>query len=225
MIELCSEKSPLSALHLALLCNKAGIPAGVVNVVPGLGNTGALLAQNMAVRKISFTGSTGTGRAVQTAATNSNLKVRSSVRLFYLPDREKLMSLRSTQNCQLELGGKSAGVIWSDADLRSAVNSFALSFTWNSGQLCSSTTRLYVHQDVYDAFTRQLKEHVQELAHVEPGSSNAHNTHKLGPQADAVQGEKVGSYLESGRAAGRVLVGGRRVGKRGWFIEPTILLE
>jgi aldehyde dehydrogenase (NAD+) len=194
MILKSSEKAPLSSAFLPKLFEEAGVPAGVVNVLSGLGETGSLLASNMVVRKISFTGSTRTGRMVQQAATASNLK-----------------------DVQLELGGKSAGIVWKDADLDSTVQSCLTSFTWNSGQLCSSTTRLYVHKDIVDEFTSKLKTAMLQYQHGDPTDKAT----TMGPQADSIQGEKVLEYLETGKQEGKVLIGGKRAGKRGWFVEVS----
>ena len=112
MILKSSEKSPLAAAFIAGLTVEAGFPPGIVNIVSGAGMTGNLLASHMKIRKISFTGSTRTGRLVSAAAAASNLK-----------------------DVSLELGGKSPAVIFADADLAQAVGATAFSIQWNSGQV------------------------------------------------------------------------------------------
>lgn len=188
-----SEKSPLAALFLAELTVKAGFPPGVVQVLSGLGATGKLLAEHMEIRKISFTGSTRTGRLIAQAAAMSNLK-----------------------EVSLELGGKSPTIIFDDADLDKAVAATSYSITWNSGQICIANSRLYVHESIADAFLAKFKVAFSKFKHGDPLDPAT----TLGPQADKIQGDAVAKYIEIGKADGKLEQGGDRT--NGSFFTPTI---
>ncbi|KIW51484.1 hypothetical protein, variant [Exophiala xenobiotica] len=196
MILKTSEKAPLSGIFLAQLCLEAGFPPGIVNVISGAGDTGALLSSHMKIRKISFTGSTNAGRAVMQAAAQSNLK-----------------------DVALELGGKSPLVVFADADLDHAAQMSLRSFTFNSGQTCTASTRLYVEKVVASKFKQLLVDGVKRLAQGPP----AQKTTDLGPQADSTQASSISRFLETAKSEGQVLVGGERATDVGDnFIQPTI---
>ncbi|KAK4935339.1 hypothetical protein LTR10_023601 [Elasticomyces elasticus] len=130
-----SERAPLSAIVVARLCKEIGLPKGVLNILSGFGRPcGEAIAKHMDVRKLSFTGSVVTGRAIKKAAADSNLK-----------------------NVTLELGGKSPLIIFDDADLAKAVPSAAYSILSNSGQACIASSRVYVHSKIADAFLEAMK--------------------------------------------------------------------
>jgi aldehyde dehydrogenase (NAD+) len=196
-----SEKSPLGALKLASLVKEAGFPPGVINFVSGAGETGAALASHMGIAKISFTGSTNTGRKVQISAATSNLK-----------------------RCVLELGGKSPALVFEDADIDNALLHMSRSFLVNAGQICAATSRLLVQDTIADNFITQLKTRFENMKSLygDPTDSSTF----VGPLADAEQYSRVMGFLEEGKKDGvEVLTGGERHGESGYFVQPTILLN
>jgi phenylacetaldehyde dehydrogenase len=193
-----AEQTPLTALRLGEILQEAGLPDGVVNVVPGFGDAGARLAEHPDVDKVTFTGSTEVGKKILHAAAG-NLK-----------------------RLTLELGGKSANVVFADADLSIAVPAAANAIFFNHGQACNAASRLYVEAPVFDEFIAGLAEHARNLK-LGPGVDPAT---EMGPLVSDVQLERVMGYLDSGYADGAVAaVGGKRWGDRGYFVEPTVLVE
>ncbi|RDX67720.1 Aldehyde dehydrogenase family 2 member C4, partial [Mucuna pruriens] len=192
-----AEQTPLSALFYAHLAKLAGIPDGVLNVVPGFGRTaGAAISSHMNIDKVSFTGSTEVGREVMRAAANSNLKPVS-----------------------LELGGKSPLVIFDDADLDKAVELALLGVVFNKGEICVAGSRVFVQEGIYDEFEKKLVEKAKAWVVGDPFDPKA----QQGPQVDKKQFEKILSYIEHGKREGATLLtGGKRVGNKGYYIEPTI---
>jgi acyl-CoA reductase-like NAD-dependent aldehyde dehydrogenase len=194
-----SEDASLSVLRVAELLHEAGVPAGVVNVVTGLGrDAGHALAAHPDVDRIAFTGSTETGRRIIEASTVNIKKL------------------------QLELGGKSADIVCADADLDKAVPGAAMGVFANSGQICYAGTRVLVQRPVVEEFTQRLLAYVETLR---VGSSlDADVT--LGPVISQPQLDKVLSYIEVGRNEGaELLCGGRRLGDElgtGYFVEPSV---
>ncbi|KAH8925282.1 aldehyde dehydrogenase [Atractiella rhizophila] len=194
-----SEKAPLTSIHLASLTKEAGFPDGLINVVSGAGDTGKILAEHMEIRKIAFTGSTRTGRLIQKAAADSNLK-----------------------NVTLELGGKSPTIVFEDADLEKAVASSVFSLQINAGQICMASTRLYVQETVAEKFLEKYKKSFSNVKHGDPLDSST----TMGPMADDIQGRTVASYLDIGKKEAKVVLGGERVeGLKGHFFQPTIFTE
>eukprot|EP00038_Savillea_parva_P008175 m.175217 g.175217 ORF g.175217 m.175217 type:complete len:499 (+) comp13957_c0_seq1:46-1542(+) len=195
-----SEKTPLTALAVCKLVKEAGIPPGVVNVLSGFGPTaGAAIARHMDVDKIAFTGSTPVGKLVMTMAAESNLKKTS-----------------------LELGGKSPLIVMPDADLEQAVQAAHIGTFLNQGQCCIASSRLYVHEDVYDAFVAKATEAAQNWTTGDPMDSSTLN----GAQVDKIQFDKIMRYIASGKTEGATLrCGGSRVGGKGYFIEPTVFSD
>ncbi|KAM0554875.1 hypothetical protein ACHAPJ_006610 [Fusarium lateritium] len=194
-----SEKAPLSSIFLAQLCHQAGFPPGIVQTVNGAGDTGALLSSHMRIRKISFTGSTNAGRAIMTAAAKSNVK-----------------------DVGLELGGKSPLVVFADADLEHAARMAAFSFTFNSGQVCTASTRLYIEKSAAQEFKKLLVKAVGEFNLGDPSKEDT----DLGPQADAVQSSNVRKFLDIGNKQGKALVGGKAALDIGAnYISPTIFTD
>jgi acyl-CoA reductase-like NAD-dependent aldehyde dehydrogenase len=195
-----SEKSPLTALRVAELAVEAGIPAGVFNVVPGLGQTaGKALALHMDVDCIAFTGSTVTGRAIMQYAGQSNLK-----------------------RVSLECGGKSPNIVMADyPDLDKAATAAAFAIFFNQGEMCSAGSRLLLQEGIEDA----VLEKVQAIGRtLQPGDPLDPAT-RLGAIVDETQMKRVLGYIDSGRDAGAQLrLGGRRVREDsgGYFIEPTV---
>ena len=192
-----AEDTSLTAIRLGELCIEAGLPAGVLNIVTGYGHeVGQALAEHNGVDKISFTGSTQTGRKILAAA-KGNLK-----------------------RVTLELGGKSPMIVMDDADLELAIPGVANAIFFNSGQVCVAGTRLYVHSTIADQFYDGLADIAKGIS---LGHGLDQDT-QMGPLVNAVQAEKVDGYIKGGVAAGATLIaGGGRGGPAGTFIEPTIL--
>lgn len=194
-----AEQTPLSALILGELALEAGIPPGVLNVLPGYGpRAGQALTEHMGVDKVSFTGSTATGRRIIDAAKGNLKKV------------------------SLELGGKSANVIFADADIEAAIAGSANGIFFNAGQACAAGSRLYVHEDVYDEVVAGIAENAKQIRvgdGFDPSS-------QIGPVVSSTQLERVSHYLETGVAeGGRVVTGGAQIGDRGYFVAPTVFAD
>jgi phenylacetaldehyde dehydrogenase len=194
-----AEQTPLSALRLGELFLEAGFPDGVVNIVPGYGETaGAAIAAHPDVDKVAFTGSTEVGKLIVNAATGNLKKV------------------------SLELGGKSPNVVFNDADLDLAVKGAASAIFFNHGQCCAAGSRLYVEQDVFDRVVEGVAEQARAIK-VGPGLDPSSD---MGPLVSEEQLNRVCGYIESGAAEGaRALAGGNRVGDKGYFVEPTVLVD
>ena len=194
-----SEETPLSILLLGRLALAAGIPPGVFNIVNGLGRgAGAALAEHPGVDKISFTGSTATGRAVVHAAAGNLKKVA------------------------LELGGKSPVVVLPDADLALAVPGVAMATFFLQGQNCMAGTRILVHEAVHDELLAGLKAFAAAMV-VGHGLDPAT---QIGPLISAPHGERVLGHIERGLAEGATLVcGGARLARPGFFVAPTIFAD
>lgn len=197
-----SEKTPLGSLAVAALFNKAGFPPGVIQVVTGPGSTGALLAEHMRIRKISFTGSIPTGKKVQEAAARTNLK-----------------------RVTLELGGKSPAVIFEDANLDNALTWTINGILARSGQVCVATTRLYVQKSIADDF---IKRYVNKMKAAADDLGDPQDMSvKLGPLVDQSQFEKVRGMVERAKSGGEaeLVVGGVQHGETGFYMEPTVFLN
>ncbi|TGJ79105.1 hypothetical protein E0Z10_g9658 [Xylaria hypoxylon] len=195
-----SEKTPFGALALGSLIKEAGFPPGVFQVLSGDGSTGALLASHMKVRKISFTGSTATGRKIQELAAKSNLK-----------------------RITLELGGKSPAVVFDDANLENAIFWCVNAICGNTGQICFAASRVYVQEGIYDKFLEGYKKAMEERA-TTIGDPDEPQT-LMGPIVDKLQFDRVSGFLERGRSQGTLLTGGSRVGEQGFFIQPTVFTD
>ncbi|CAG2115400.1 unnamed protein product, partial [Medioppia subpectinata] len=192
-----AEQTPLTALYIAALIKEAGFPPGVVNVVPGYGHTaGAALTEHMDVDKIAFTGSTEVGKLIQIATGKSNMK-----------------------RVTLETGGKSPLIIFEDADIDEAVAVAHETVFLNQGQTCCASTRLYVQDSIYDQFVHKAVELAQKRVVGDPYAADTQH----GPQIDNKQFDRVLELIESGCKEGaKLLVGGKRWGTKGYFIEPTV---
>ncbi|KAI8937404.1 hypothetical protein NX059_005130 [Plenodomus lindquistii] len=195
-----SEKTPLGSLAVVPLFEKAGFPPGVVQVITGPGSTGALLAEHMKIRKVSFTGSVATGRMIQIAAARSNLK-----------------------RVTLELGGKSPAVVFEDANIENALTWTINGILTRSGQLCVAASRVYVQKTVADQFikeyTKRMESAVNDIG--DPQDSAV----KFGPMVDASQLERVKAMVERGRAEAELVVGGLQYGDTGCYMQPTVFLN
>ncbi|WP_435111674.1 aldehyde dehydrogenase family protein [Nocardiopsis synnemataformans] len=194
-----ADETPLTALWLGQILQEAGVPAGVVNVVTGPGETvGARLAEHPDVDTVAFTGSTEVGRSIVRAAAG-NLKKLS-----------------------LELGGKSPVIVMPDADLSAAIPGVAGAVFWNTGQVCAAGTRLFVHESVFD----QVVEGVAEAGRRLRVGYGTDTDVDLGPLISRKQLDRVTSYVEGGRRDGaRVVSGGARIGDAGYFFAPTVLVD
>ena len=196
-----SEKSPISLAQYGDLLNEAGFPPGVINVLTGDGKVGSMLASHMDIAKIAFTGSAAAGRAVQIAAAKSNLK-----------------------RVTLELGGKSPALIFDDADIPNAVLHSSDSFLRNSGQICFAASRVLVQEGIAQEFIKHVKSAFDDAAK-KMGDPSLPDT-AFGPLADKKQFERVMGFLKDGKAEGiEILSGGERIGDKGTFVQPTVLLN
>ncbi|MFA5891742.1 MAG: aldehyde dehydrogenase family protein [Actinomycetota bacterium] len=192
-----AEETPLSTLWLAKLCQEAGVPDGVLNVLTGDGETtGASLVASRGIDKIAFTGSTEVGRKIMVAAAQNLARV------------------------SLELGGKSPNIIFGDADIAAAVPQAAFGIFFNSGQMCTAASRLLVHKDVHDEVVEQL---TAAAAFWKVGDGLDPTT-MVGPLISPAQLDRVTGYLNIGVEEGAtVRCGGSKVqGRSGYFVEPTI---
>src|SRR3989454_2162377 len=197
-----AEETPLSALLLAEVLQEAEIPQGVLNVVPGYGETaGARLASHPDVDKIAFTGSTAVGKLVARASAESNLK-----------------------RVSLELGGKSPNIVFADAELTQAVSGAFFGVFWNQGQVCSAGSRLFVQEKVYDQTLDELVKTVEETR-LGPGIDPLS---QMGPLVSKAQMERVLGYIQTGNQEGaRLLAGGKRPEglDHGYFVQPTVFAD
>ncbi len=192
-----AEQTPLTALRLAELIAEAGVPDGVVNVVPGYGETaGAALATHHDVDKIAFTGSTEVGKLIVQAAAGNLKKV------------------------SLELGGKSPNIVFDDAD-PAAIAGAASAIFFNHGQCCVAGSRLYVQQGSFDEVVNGVAEIAKSIK-LGPGLEQ---DTEMGPLVSDEQLRRVTGLVQSGMAEGAKAVagGGGRHGNRGYFVEPTVL--
>ncbi|NWA00165.1 aldehyde dehydrogenase family protein [Pseudomonas gingeri] len=196
-----SELTSLTALELAAAADRIGLPAGVLNVVTGLGaDAGSPLTEHPGVDKLAFTGSVPTGARIMSAAA------------------------RDIKNISLELGGKSAFIVFDDADIEAAVEWILFGIFWNQGQVCSATSRLLVQEQIAPRLIERLVEATRKIPigpGLEPGVL-------LGPLVSQGQHEKVLGFIDQGQASGaRLLTGGRRPAalEHGYFIEPAIFDE
>ena len=195
-----AEEAPLSTLMMAEILHDAGVPAGVINVVPGPGPTaGAALASHMDVNKINFTGSTLTGRKIIEASA-SNMK-----------------------RVAVELGGKSPDIVFADADLDAAATGAAMACFTNTGQVCFAGTRLFVQRSIYNDFVERVAEVGRKLK-VGPALDEAS---QLGPLASQAQLDRVKGYFEIARQDGaRLVSGGEPLDvDGGFFVPPTVYAD
>lgn len=195
-----AEDTPMSAIYLAELAQKVGIPDGVINVVNGRGETvGAALSANKQIKRMSFTGSPEVGRLVAEACGRNLVPVK------------------------LELGGKGAAVVFDDVDVPETAKKLAAAITFHAGQVCCDATRWLVHKDIYDDFVNEC---VDLLSKVQVGHQLDDAT-QMGPVVNAKQRERVLGYLEKGQKQGAqcVLPGGAASveGYEGYFVKPALL--
>lgn len=191
-----AEQTPLTALYMAQLTKEAGFPPGVVNVVPGFGDAGAALCSNRKVDKIAFTGSTEVGLKIQQMSGVGNLK-------------------RTT----LELGGKSPNIILADVNIEQAVEQAHFGLFFNQGQVCCAGSRTFIEDKIYDEFVERSVERAKKRTVGNPFDPKT----EQGPQIDETQMTKILGLIKEGVNQGaKLMVGGKRVGDRGYFVEPTV---
>jgi aldehyde dehydrogenase (NAD+) len=191
-----AEQTPLTCLRLARLAQKAGIPDGVINVVPGFGPTaGAAIVRHPGVDKVAFTGEHRTAQIIMREAANT------------------------LKRLTFELGGKSPNIVFADSDLDAAVAGAHFGLYFNQGQCCTAGSRLFVEDKVYDKFVDKLASinHTRKLGNpLDPETEQ-------GPQIDKDQFDKIMHFVDLGKSQGADLVtGGKRHGSQGFFIEPTL---
>ena len=191
-----AELTPLSALWLGQAALEAGLPPGVLNVIPGFGaRAGAALVSHPGIDKIAFTGSPQTGQFIMRAAADNITRIG------------------------LELGGKSPSVVFADADIKSAIRQTASGAFFNAGQVCSAATRVIVENSLHDKFVEGLAKRAGTLRLGDPLEAGT----TMGPVISRRQMERVLGYVEAGRNEGAEAVcGGRRAGNVGYFVEPTV---
>ena len=191
-----AEQTPLSALRLGEICQEAGLPDGVLNIVTGYGPTaGAALAEHMDVDKIAFTGGSATGRIIMQAA-SKNLK-----------------------RISLELGGKSPNIVFADSDIDSAVDGAMTGIFFNQGEVCCAGSRLFIEKSIHEEFIDKLS---NKAANMRVGNPEDTGT-QMGAQVSKEQFDKILGYIETGKQEGaKLVIGGERCGERGYFIKPTI---
>jgi acyl-CoA reductase-like NAD-dependent aldehyde dehydrogenase len=194
-------ESPLNALLLAEMIGQAGLPDGVVSVLPGDAGVGEYLVKHPGVDKVSFTGSTAAGRAVAAACA---------------PDLRRV---------SLELGGKSAAIVLADADPATVAKGVRSASLSNSGQICNALTRILVPANRTDDFTDALAAEMTSMVVGDPTNSATH----VGPLVAQRQQQRVRGYIESGLDQGaRLVVGGPEMPDgldRGWYVKPTLFAD
>jgi aldehyde dehydrogenase (NAD+) len=195
-----AEQTPLTALRLGELLQEAGIPDGVVNIVPGYGETaGAAIVRHPLVDKVAFTGSTEVGKQIHRQSADTLKRV------------------------SLELGGKSPNIVFADADVEEAVKGALMGVFFNQGEVCCAGTRLFVQEKLHDEFAGALAQAAGGMKQgpgLEPGT-------QVGPLVSQEQLDRVTGYLEIGKKEGaRALAGGERnTGpglEKGYFVKPTV---
>jgi betaine-aldehyde dehydrogenase len=194
-----ASQSPLTAILLGQLAHEAGLPAGVLQVVPGAGSeVGEALVTHPLVRKISFTGSTAVGaRLMELAA-------------------------RDLKRVSLELGGKSPNIVFADCDLEAAARTSPLSVFANTGQDCCARSRVFVERRVFDQFVEKFIAATRQLRVGDPAQEST----QIGPLVSAAQRQVAEEFIAEARGQGRrVACGGQRPCAKGFFLEPTVLLD
>ncbi len=193
-----SETTPLCALKVAEILHEAGLPAGLYNVVQGMGDVGAALVSDPRVDKVSLTGSVPTGRKVYAAAAHG------------------------IKHVTMELGGKSPLIVFDDADIENAVGGAILGNFYSSGQVCSNGTRVFVHKGIKDAFLDRLSARLSKAVIGDPLDPET----SFGPMVSERQMDIVLGYIEKGKAEGaRLVAGGHRLNRNGFYLEPTVFAD
>jgi phenylacetaldehyde dehydrogenase len=193
-----SEITPMTSLRLVDLAAKAGLPAGVLNLITGDGRTGKALVDHPLVAKITFTGSTATGKAIARTAADRMLRT------------------------SLELGGKNPAIFLEDAPLDQAVQGAILGGFFNNGQVCAASSRLYVARGIYEPFVRTLSEAVNGMA-IGPGLDP---TAQVNPVVSEGHRGKILEHLARARQDGaRIVAGGDCPDRDGYYVRPTVIVD
>lgn len=193
-----SETTPLCALKVAEILHEAGLPAGLYNVVQGLGDVGAALVTDPRVDKVSLTGSVPTGRKVYAAAA------------------------ADMKHVTMELGGKSPMIVFEDADIENAVSGAILGNFYSSGQVCSNGTRVFVHKDIKEAFLKRLSERLANAVIGDPMDPAT----SFGPMVSKQQMDIALGYIAKGEAEGaRLVYGGKAIEGEGFYMQPTVFAD
>ncbi|WP_077306717.1 aldehyde dehydrogenase family protein [Terribacillus halophilus] len=194
-----AEQTPLSALYLAELAEEAGFPAGVLNIVPGFGETaGQPLVDHPLVDKIAFTGSTSVGKQIMANASKTLKRVT------------------------LELGGKSPNIVLPDADLTKAIPGTLNGVMFNQGQVCCAGSRVFIQKKQFDNVISDMAAHAEKIKQ----GAGIHADTEIGPLVSLEQQERVLGYIEKGRNEGAELVtGGAKPQEQGYFVSPTIFAD
>jgi aldehyde dehydrogenase (NAD+) len=199
-----AEQTPVTALELGKLFQEAGFPDGVVNIVPGYGETaGAALASHPGIDKIAFTGSTEVGKVIARTAADNLTKV------------------------SLELGGKAPNIVFADADIEQAVSGAMMGIFFNQGQVCCAGSRLFLDERVKDEFLERFKERAERVKVGDPMDKAT----QMGPQVSAEQLARIKGYVDIARGEGAtVFTGGGTPElegnfKNGYFFQPTVFSD
>jgi len=193
-----SETTPLCALKVAEILHEAGLPAGVYNVVQGMGEVGGALVTDPRVAKVSLTGSVPTGRKVYAAAAEG------------------------MKHVTMELGGKSPMLIFDDADLENAVSGAILGNFYSSGQVCSNGTRVFVQKGIKEAFLARLSERLADARIGDPMDEEV----SFGPMVSERQMRIVEGYIDAGLSEGaRLVTGGKQLKQEGFYLPPTVFAD
>ncbi len=193
-----SETTPLCALKVAEILIEAGLPAGLFNVVQGMGEVGQSLVTDSRVDKVSLTGSVPTGRKVYAAAAEG------------------------IKHVTMELGGKSPMIVFEDADIDNAVSGAILGNFYSSGQICSNGTRVFVHRDIKEAFLARLSERLENAVIGDPMDPDT----SFGPMVSERQMQIALDYVAKGEAEGaRLVYGGIRIERDGFYMQPTVFAD
>ncbi|MBN8192310.1 aldehyde dehydrogenase [Bacillus sp. NTK074B] len=195
--------TPLTAIVLGEICIEAGVPEGVVNIIPGAGSSvGNYLVEHEKVDKVAFTGSTPIGKNIMEKASQTLKRVT------------------------LELGGKSPNIVFDDADVDAAVDGSLFGIFYNTGQSCEARSRLYVHEDIYDEFMEKFVEKTKKLKLADPHDKGTH----IGAIINQGQLDTIDGYVQSAKEEGATILAGGSPAKvegfeNGYWYEPTIITD
>jgi aldehyde dehydrogenase (NAD+) len=190
-----AETTPLTALKLAEIIQESGLPEGVVNIITGFGETGAMIVNHPGIDKIAFTGSTEVGKIIQRAVAGTSKKVT------------------------LELGGKAANIIFEDAPLDQAVEGIINGIYFNQGHVCCAGSRLFVQESVYNTVLRKLKDRIETLIVGDPLDKNT----DIGAINSKNQLDVINKYIEIGKSEGAEFYqSGCTIPSKGFFCRPTL---
>jgi betaine-aldehyde dehydrogenase len=194
-----AEQTPLTMLKLAGWMAECGVPAGVVNIVTGLGATGAAIVAHPEVDKVAFTGSASTGKLIMKSAADTLKRVT------------------------LELGGKSPNIFFADADFEAAIDGALFGIFINQGEVCSAGSRVLVQRSIYSKFVEAMTEKARAIKLGPPLDRST----KMGPLVSREQYDRVSAYQQLGKSEAKLALGGGRPASidRGYYVEPTIFYD